>query len=108
MESLYVFGIAQSMRKAVMRQQNLMAQIEKRFGVSWDEVVGPSRERQATYCRQLATLMMREYDMSLQGIGDVLHRHHTTIIASLRKIRALCKYDPEVAEDVAYLRGGPR
>ena len=91
-----------------MRQQQLATLIERRFDVLWDEVTGPSRQPRATYCRQLAALVMREQETTLQGIGDVLNRHHTTIIDTLRKIRALCKYDPEVAEDVAYLKGGPR
>ncbi len=59
------------------------------FGVSVDELVGPSRSRALVHARQIAMYLCRELtDLSLPRIGEKFgDRDHTTVMHAERKIK---------------------
>ncbi len=59
------------------------------FGVSLDELVGPSRSRALVHARQIAMYLCRELtDLSLPRIGEKFgDRDHTTVMHAERKIK---------------------
>lgn len=67
-------------------QAQRMAEIAaKRYGVSVEDVLGPSKEKHFVEARRYAWKMARRSGWSLTEIGRAFNRDHTTILVGLRK-----------------------
>lgn len=58
---------------------------------------GRGRNPRMVACRQALAYVLRRHDLSLNEIGAVLHRDHTTIIHSLRQATRRADDDPGYA-----------
>jgi chromosomal replication initiator protein len=69
----------------------IMAVTAEYFGVSVEEITGPSRNRALSTARQMAMYLCRELtDLSLPRIGEKFGgRDHTTVLHAERKVKAL-------------------
>jgi chromosomal replication initiator protein len=69
----------------------IMAQTANYFGVTLDDLTGPSRSRVLVNARQIAMYLCRELtDLSLPKIGQQFGgRDHTTVMHADRKVRQL-------------------
>ena len=68
----------------------IIAQTAAYFGVSIDDLTGPSRGRHLVLARQIAMYLCRELtSMSLPQIGREFGRDHTTVMYADRKIHTL-------------------
>lgn len=69
----------------------IIAQTAAYFGISLDEITGPSRGRHLVMARQIAMYLTRELtDLSLPKIGALFGgRDHTTVMYAERKINQL-------------------
>lgn len=78
----------------------IQAAVAQHFGLSRPELVGPSRLRIHARPRQLAMLLAHDLTgRTLQAIGIVFGwRHHTTVLAAIRAMRALVQRCVEWAE----------
>ncbi len=58
------------------------------------QMKGRNRRRELVYARHIFSVLCRQFtDLSYQSIGDVLHRHHATILNGCRKHPNMLKYD---------------
>ena len=68
----------------------IVAQTAAYFGISLDDLTGPSRGRHLVLARQIAMYLCRELTpMSLPQIGEEFHRDHTTVMYANNKIKDL-------------------
>jgi chromosomal replication initiator protein len=69
----------------------IMAVTAEYFGVTVEEITGPSRNRALSTARQMAMYLCRELtDLSLPRIGEKFGgRDHTTVLHAERKVKAL-------------------
>jgi chromosomal replication initiator protein len=69
----------------------IMAQTANYFGVTLDDLTGPSRSRVLVTARQIAMYLCRELtDLSLPKVGQQFGgRDHTTVMHADRKVRQL-------------------
>jgi chromosomal replication initiator protein len=76
------------------------------FGVTRDELLGPSRERRIAYARFALAWALRKHDprRSFQAIGSTLGpRDHATILHAIARAEALAHGDADYALQLAEL-----
>jgi chromosomal replication initiation ATPase DnaA len=76
------------------------------FGVTVEELLGPSRERRIAYARFALAWALHKHDpsRSYQSIGDTLGgRHHTTILNAIARAEELARDDADYALQLAEL-----
>lgn len=74
-------------------------QVESRFRVSHQMLLGPSRLKNIVYARQLAMYLAREAGMSLSSIGTYFGgRDHTTVHHAVEKMTAEFANNPQNQE----------
>lgn len=76
------------------------------FGVTPDELCGPSRERRIAYARFAVAWALRKHDpsRSFAAIGAMLGgRNHTTILHAIERAEALARDDADYAHQLAEL-----
>lgn len=85
----------------------IIAECASYFGVSRDELLGPSRSRHLVEARQISMYLCRELTpLSLPKIGDAFGgRDHTTVMHADSKIRRLMGERPKVYAQVQELTG---
>ena len=83
----------------------IIAQTAAYFGLSIEELTGPSRGRHLVMARQIAMYLCRELtDLSLPKIGQQFGgRDHTTVMHAERKIRQLMSERRSVFNQVTEL-----
>jgi chromosomal replication initiator protein len=76
------------------------------FGVTRDELVGPSRARRVAYARFACAWALRKHDprRSFQAIGLTLGgRDHATILHAIARAEELAREDQDYAHQLAEL-----
>lgn len=70
------------------------------------DITGSSRRRRIVRARQAAAWALRNgTKLSLVEIGEVLGRHHTTVMYALERIERESRDDPELRELLKRLQG---
>ena len=84
----------------------IIAQTAAYFGLSIEELTGPSRGRHLVMARQIAMYLCRELtDLSLPKIGQQFgNRDHTTVLHAIRKIEQLMNDDNQLREEIELLK----
>ena len=67
------------------------------FGTTVEALIGPRRFKRLTAPRQAAAWALRQIGLTLMEIGEILHRDHTTIIASIEQAERRAAADKEYA-----------
>ena len=57
-------------------------------GVPFHQMIGPDRNKRVSHARQLGMFIAREHGATLQQIGDILGRYHTTVMYGIRAEKA--------------------
>ncbi len=85
--------------------RDIQVVVARRFGLSFDEVAGPSRQKTTAYARHLVAFIARnELGLSYPEIGRHSRRDHTTAVNSVRKIQMLLAgRDPSTIRHLADL-----
>lgn len=72
----------------VRRAQVIIKEICELTGLTRNQLIGPSRLRRIVWPRRVAMWRMRtELDMTMESIGEVLNRDHTTVVTALQAVK---------------------
>lgn len=74
--------------------------IAEAMGISFVDIVGPSRERKQVYARMIFAQYCREQGATVQRIADEMKHNHSTIVYYIRKYKDDYKFNPEFRERV--------
>jgi len=90
--------------------EDILEEVAKFYKLNLQELRSKCRDRRLARPRQVAMYLARELTArSLADIGRrVGGRDHTTVIHACRRIKALCKIDPVLRQEVAFLRSALR
>ena len=58
------------------------------YGLTVEDILGDSRRRQIVAARWEAARRLREAGLSYPHIGELLNRHHTTVMHAVRSLEA--------------------
>jgi chromosomal replication initiator protein len=77
--------------------------LEKRYGISKDEMLGKKRTADIVYARHIAIFLIQEStDLSLKKIGKLFDRDHSTIISArdnvMKRMKSDSLFNNEIAE----------
>ena len=74
----------------------VMGVVQMRSALSEKRIKSKDRSREVIYARAVFVAIMRDYaDKSLQNIGNVLGRNHSTILNAYRRKGEYLDYHPE-------------
>ncbi len=77
----------------------IIEEVGKFFNIAASDIKGTARNKDIVLARQVAMYETRRMTaLSLQEIGAVFQRDHTTVMHSLERIETLAKKSPEMAE----------
>ena len=57
-------------------------------GVPFHQIIGPDQNKRVSHARQMGMFFARERGATLQQIGDILGRDHTTVMYGIRAEKA--------------------
>jgi chromosomal replication initiator protein len=85
----------------------ILSEVARHYGLSRDELVGPSRRRAVSRPRQICMYLIREEtSTSLPQIGELLGgRDHTTIMHGCEKISSEIEIDESLRRDWLAIKG---
>ena len=102
--------LLQSFAPAVLRRsvtpKHLLEIVASYFEISFDQILGKSREQRFAFPRQIAMYLMREeVKCSFPAIGmSVGERDHTTAMHACQKVTGLLKEDEQLRRDLGLIR----
>lgn len=71
---------------------HIVREVAYEFGVAVEDLLGPGRRQPIAQARQYAYTRLRdETPMTIERIGEVFDRHHTTVLYGIRATRARLK-----------------
>ena len=71
------------------------------YGISSEEVIGKGKTKDVANARQISTYLIRKLTgQTLEQIGEVMGRDHTTVLHSIRKVEENIASDPKLADTV--------
>lgn len=101
-------GLIQNSRPTRPNHLNSKKVIDKTakfFGISKEDILGKSRQKDINHARQTACYLMKyELKMSFPQIGKEFSRDHSTIMNSVSKIEKSLKLDSEIRSQIESLR----
>ena len=101
-------GLIQNSRPTRPNHLNSKKVIDKTakfFGISKEDILGKSRQKDINHARQTACYLMKyELKMSFPQIGKEFSRDHSTIMNSVSKIEKCLKFDSEIRSQIETLR----
>lgn len=79
--------------------------LEKRYGISKDEMTGKKRTAEIVYARHMAIYLIQEKtDLSLKKIGKLFDRDHSTIISARDNVMKRMKSDPLFNKEITEIK----
>ena len=88
-----------------LNAKKIIDKTSKYFGVSKDEILSKSRQKDINHARQTASYLMKyELKMSFPQIGKEFSRDHSTIMNGVSKIEKSIKLDAEIRSQIETLR----
>ena len=101
-------GLIQNSRPTRPNHLNSKKVIDKTakfFGISKEDILGKSRQKDINHARQTACYLMKyELKMSFPQIGKEFSRDHSTVMNSVSKIEKSLKLDSEIRSQIESLR----
>lgn len=86
------------------RASEIIDKVCEYFGRDKSLILKPSRRKSSSTVRWVCMVLLRESGCTLEEIGELLRRDHTTIIHGLTSIKKRMAYDAELEKQVYYLR----
>ncbi|MFA7098994.1 MAG: chromosomal replication initiator protein DnaA [Eubacteriales bacterium] len=91
--------------KAAITPEIIFKQIEKRYGISKEEMTGKKRTAEIVFSRHMAIYLIHEFtDLSLKKIGRVFDRDHSTIISARDNVIKRMKTDPLFGREITEIK----
>ena len=88
-----------------LNSKKIIDKTAKYFGVSKEDILGKSRQKDINHARQTACYLMKyELKMSFPQIGKEFSRDHSTIMNGVSKIEKNIKLDAEIRSQIEGLR----
>ena len=88
-----------------LNSKKIIDKTAKYFGVSKEDILGKSRQKDINHARQTACYLMKyELKMSFPQIGKEFSRDHSTIMNGVSKIEKSIKLDAEIRSQIEGLR----
>jgi chromosomal replication initiator protein DnaA len=85
--------------------EDIQKEVEQFYKVKHADIVGPSRDRNVTYPRQIAIYLCRQLlDLPFNDIGKKFNRNHTTIMHSVSKVEDQLLSNRNVQEEIEALK----
>lgn len=85
--------------------EDIQKEVEQFYKVKHADMVGPSRDRNITYPRQIAIYLCRQLlDLPFNDIGKKFNRNHTTIMHSVSKVEEQTLSNRNVQEEIEALK----
>lgn len=79
--------------------------VEKHYGVSKEDLVGPKRNKEIASPRHIAIFLIREItEMSFPNIAKLFNRDHATVMTSYNNMLARTQTDPMFASEMNELK----
>jgi chromosomal replication initiator protein len=97
--------VTQSEEARAVSPDEIISATSSSFGVSTEDLVGPSRRQPLARARQVAMYLCRELtDLSLPKIGrEFGGRDHTTVLHALDKVKQVMQSDKRIFDQVTAL-----
>ena len=90
----------------IISPQEVIKKVEEYYGFSTGALIDKDRSSTLAEARQTAMYLCHKYTLrSFVEIGDVLHRHHSTVIHGIRNVKKKLKSDLEYrsrVEEIAH------
>jgi len=94
-----VQGLLKDKTEFLPSPDTIIEEVGKFFNIAASDIKGTARNKDIVLARQVAMYETRRMTaLSLQEIGDVFKRDHTTVMHSLERIETMAKKSPEMAE----------
>ena len=85
--------------------KQIIENISKRYGISVDDITGKKRTKEIVQVRHIAIYIIREVTgMSLENIGKIFGRDHTTILYSMDVINTRMEKDTSFEYEINNIR----
>ena len=79
----------------------IIGKVSDFYDISPDEVIGKGKTKNVAAARQMSIYLIRKLTgLTLEQIGDVLHRDHSTVLHSIRKVEENLQSDPKLVDTV--------
>jgi chromosomal replication initiator protein len=92
-------------QKGELKPETVLDEVANAFSVDVEQLTGKGRSRQISLPRQIVMYLLRESNMSLPQIGQILGgRDHTTVMYACDKISDLLERDDRLRRQVVNIR----
>ena len=76
----------------------IIAETSRYYGLDEDALQGKRRSKNTAVARHISMYLIRSLtSMSLENIGQLFEKNHSTVLYSIRKVEDMIKTDPETA-----------
>ena len=76
----------------------IIAKVADFYDITPDEVIGKGKTKNVANARQMSIFLTRKLTgLTLEQIGEVMNRDHSTVLHSIRKVEGLIQTDPKVS-----------
>lgn len=83
----------------------IISEVAKFYDLDVEVIKGQSQNKNIAVARNVAMYLIRNMnELSLQDIGAIFKRHHSTVISSVRRVESLIKTDPDMGEIIRDLK----
>ncbi len=84
--------------------EQILTVVARNYGVSVDDLKSKKKTDEIANARHVAIYIIRKLtDMPLKAIGEIFHRDHTTILASVNKVEINCRTVAHYQENIISL-----
>ena len=91
--------------RPVITTDKIFSVLEKRYGISREEMLGKRRTGDIVYARHIAIYLIQEYtDLSLKKTGKLFERDHTTIISARDNVLHRIKSDAAFSREISDIK----
>ena len=82
-------------KAAAITPEKVITYVSQKTNIPFEDIVGKRKTDSVANARQIAVFLLRELtDMSHANVGKVFNRDHSTVVASVNKIKERMKSDP--------------
>lgn len=99
----YLADLAAEERRQIATPQRIVEAVADDYGIASSDLLGKSQTREVSLPRKVAMYLCRTHlSLPLKKIGEIFSRDHSTVIASIRSVKAaLGKSDSEISAIVS-------